>query len=104
MSETLVYKYVNVEQNSSALCPSVNYNCTSVVYGLLPQDPLQVFGPGFLHPSANSLKRVCVLAFSLSEPDLKTQAAVTAVLGHAYVRCLSIERDNVITEIVVSQH
>lgn len=58
---------------------------TSVVYCLLPQDPLQVLGPGVLHLSADCLKCVCVLSFSLPEPDLKTQATVTAVLGHAYI-------------------
>lgn len=55
------------------------------MYGLLPQDPLQVLGPGLLRPPAACLQRVRVLAFPLSEPDLKAQAAVSAVLGHAYI-------------------
>lgn len=58
---------------------------TSVVYCLLPQDPLQVPGPGLLQLPANCLKCVCVLGFPLPEPDLKTQATVTAVLGQAYI-------------------
>lgn len=58
---------------------------TSVVNCLLPQDPLQVLGPGILHLLAYCLKCVCVLGFPLPEPDLKTQATVTAVLSHAYI-------------------
>lgn len=55
---------------------------------LLPQDPLQVPGPGLLHRPANRLKRVRVLSFPLPEPDLETQAGVAAVLGQAYICCL----------------
>lgn len=58
---------------------------TSVVHRLFPQDPLQVPGPGLLHLPANYLKCVCVLGFPLSEPDLKTQTTVPAVLGQAYI-------------------
>lgn len=52
---------------------------------LLPQDPLQVSGPGLLHVWVHSLKRVRVLSFPLPEPDLETQASVAAVLGQAYI-------------------
>ena len=58
---------------------------TSVVHRLLPEDALQVPGPSLLHLSANCLEHIGVLRFPLPEPDLKTQAAVAAVLGHAYV-------------------
>lgn len=58
---------------------------TSVVHCLLPQDPLQVPGPGLLQLPAACLKRVRVLGFPLSEPDLKAQAAVAAVLGQANI-------------------
>ncbi len=69
------------------------YVGTSVVYCLLPQDPLQVLGPGILDLPANCLKCVCVVGFPLSEPDLKTQATVTTVLGQAYIWCLNINKD-----------
>lgn len=58
---------------------------TSVVHCLLPQDPLQVFGPSLLHLPAHGLEYVRVLGFPFPEPDLKTQATFSAVLGHAYV-------------------
>lgn len=58
---------------------------TSVVYCLLPQDPLQVLSPGIFHLPASCLKCVCVLGFPLPEPDLKTQATVSAVLSQAYI-------------------
>lgn len=58
---------------------------TSVVHCLLPQDPLQVPGPGLLQLPAACLKRVRVLGFPLAEPDLKAQAAVAAVLGQANI-------------------
>lgn len=73
-----------VDQNQTVCL----YVGTSVVYSLFPQDPLQVLGPGLLHFPSNCLQCVCVLTFPLSEPDLKTQATVTGVLGHAYVRRL----------------
>lgn len=56
--------------------------------GLIPQNPLQVGGPGFLHLHAGGLQGVRVLAFSPAEPDLKTQTAHTRVVGHPDVTCL----------------
>lgn len=56
--------------------------------GLIPQNLLQVGGPGFLHPRAGGLQGVGVLAFSPAEPDLKTQTAHTGVVGHPDVACL----------------
>lgn len=53
------------------------YVITSTVSGLIPQDPLQVGGPGFLHLHAGGPQGVGVLTFSPAEPDLKTQAAHT---------------------------
>lgn len=67
------------------LLPLLVLVVTSVVYCLLPEDPLQVLGPSLLHLPAHCLQHVSVLGFPLPEPDLKTQATVTAVLGHAYV-------------------
>lgn len=58
---------------------------TFVAYCLLPQDLLQVFGPGLLHLLVSRLKHVSVLRFPLSEPNLKTQAAVPTVLGYTNV-------------------
>lgn len=70
---------------------------TSVVDRLLPQDPLQVPGPEVLHLPADGLKRVRVLGFPLPEPDLKAQPTVAAVLGHAHIACLNVNRDQLIT-------
>lgn len=67
--------------------------CTPVVYSLFPKDSLQVLGPGTLHLSTDCLKCVRVLSFPLPEPDLETQASVTAVLGQAYVWRLNIHKD-----------
>lgn len=61
---------------------------TSVVYGLLPEDPLQVPGPAHFHLRASCLKDVRVLGLPPPEPDLKTQATVTTVMGHSDVWCL----------------
>lgn len=58
---------------------------TPVVHCLIPQDPLQILGPSLFQLPANCLKRVRVLGFPFPEPDLKTQAAVTAVLSQAYI-------------------
>ena len=55
---------------------------TSAVGRLVPQYPLQICGPGFLHLHARSLQRVCVLTFPPAEPDLKTETARARVLGH----------------------
>lgn len=52
---------------------------------LLPEDPLQVLGPGVLHLPAECLECVCVLGFPFPVPDLKAQAAVTAVVSQAYI-------------------
>lgn len=48
---------------------------TSTVGGLVPQDPLQVGGPGFLRLHAGPSERVRVLPFSPAEPDFKAQSA-----------------------------
>lgn len=63
------------------------------MYGLLPQDPLQVLGPGLLRLPAACLQGVRVLAFPLSEPDLETQASVSTVLGHADIARLFRDKD-----------
>lgn len=48
---------------------------TSAVSGLVPQNPLQVGGPGFLPLHAGSSECVRVLPFSPAEPDFKAQSA-----------------------------
>lgn len=58
---------------------------TSAVSGLVPQDLLQVGGPGFLHIHAGGPQRVGVLTFSPAEPDFKTQTAHTWVVCHPNV-------------------
>lgn len=50
---------------------------TSTVGSLVPQNPLQVGGPGFLHVRAGRLQGVGVLPFPPAEPDLKTQRTHT---------------------------
>lgn len=78
LEDTACNQYVT----SVCLCVFVG---TSIVYCLLPKDPLQVLGPGVLHLLVNCLKCVCVVGFPLPEPDLKTQATVTTVLGQANI-------------------
>lgn len=62
---------------------------TSAVSCLVPQYPLQVSGPGFLHLQAGRLQSVGVLMFPPADPDLKTQTAHTGVLGHPNIVCLA---------------
>lgn len=82
---------MNLHECTNVLCEArlSVFVGTSVVNCLLPQDPLQVFGPDVFHFPTNCLDSIGVLSFPLPEPDLKTKPAVTAVLGHAYVRCLN---------------
>jgi len=58
------------------------------VGGLIPQNPLQVGGPGFLHLHAGGLQGVGVPTFPPAEPDLKTQTAHTGVVSHPNVASL----------------
>lgn len=58
---------------------------TSAVSRLIPQNPLQVGGPGFLHIHAGGLQGVDVAAFSPAEPDFEAQATHAGVVRHADV-------------------
>lgn len=55
-------------------CP-LSVILTSTVSGLIPQDPLQVGGPGSLRLHAGCSECVRVLPFPLVEPDLEAQSA-----------------------------
>ena len=69
------------------VCVCVCYY-TSVMQRLLPQDACEVLGPGLLHLPAGGLQGVGVLGLPPPEPDLETQTAAAAVVGHAQVRGL----------------
>lgn len=58
---------------------------TSAVSRLVPQNPLQVCGPDFLHLHAGGLQGVGVAAFPPAEPDFEAQAAHAGVVRHADV-------------------
>lgn len=65
---------------------------TSAVSRLIPKDPLQVGGPGFLRLHAGGLQGVGVAALSPAEPDFKAQAAHAGVVRHADVAGLEQEK------------
>ena len=58
---------------------------TSTVSSLIPQDPLQVSGPGFLQLHAGGLQGVGVFTLPPAKPDLKTQSTHNRVMGHPNV-------------------
>lgn len=58
---------------------------TSTVSGLIPQDPLQVGGPGSLRLHAGCSECVSVLPLPLVEPDLEAQTAHAGVVRHSNV-------------------
>ena len=62
---------------------------TSAVRGLLPEDALQVGGPGALHLQAEGPQGVCVLPLPAADPQLKAQRVVPRGLGHPDVTRLS---------------
>lgn len=70
---------------------------TSTVSCLVPEYPLQVRGPGFLHLETGGLQSERVLIFPPPDPDLKTQTAHNRVLGHSNV--IRLENKNC-TELV----
>lgn len=76
--------------------------CTSTVCCLIPQNPLQVSGPGLLQVHAGGPQGVGVLTLPSAEPDLKTEAAHTRVMGHPNVICLR-EKTEIFTECVDRQ-
>lgn len=67
--------------------------------GLVPQDPLQVGGPGFLGLHAGSPEGVRVLPLPPAEPDLKAQAADAGVVRHPDVAGLRGGRETSIRDL-----
>lgn len=66
---------------------------TSAVSRLVPQNPLQVCGPGFLQLHAGGLQGVGVAAFPPAEPDFEAHAAHAGVVRHADVAGLEQKKN-----------